>query len=616
MKNQIGLNLDLLASFPYDLYPEMLANQRWALELIAEHCPILLELPTGTGKTAMGYTFLKALQDAGRDPLFYIVPTKTLVDQVKLLHPDVKIVYGRNSYQCLCYQDRYVTAEESPCSFLDCPHRVNQETGETQTASVEPCPYLASKFGAKQGGIVVCTMSFYLFTQLFSKEWEMPAGLVIDEVHRIARVFRSSLSYEITDYHLERGIRFLEGYEVPEAETLKIFLQKMIAVVKKRQPTRRKITTKTGQVRRIKVKPEEPSSLLHDEEIRDLLGELGKINTVAFERNVREAVSKSGFATADEERDVLKRLERLVRNLPRYYQTLEYSLTTPSREPLNYTYGYCREDLKGKEKAKYFLVIEAYYVAPLIQKLLSPLTVSYSATIGDPKILGFETGVRAPFYSLGSTFPVDNARVFMPTDTANLAMKARGKREPTHSLRQIAKTCRLFADKGIRSLVVVVSNLERDKFLSLCGEEQVEAISYGNGVHPKATAARFKDGESQVLVGTVANYGEGIDLPKSIAPVIFFLRPGYPRPDAPTTLFEERRFRGQRWPLWNWRVMMEALQVRGRNIRGQEDVGVTFFISQQFRRFLLPSLPDWLEKAYRGKWAFEQCVEDALKLLG
>jgi len=588
---------DLLASFPWQKYPKILDNQKEALEIIAEQNEsVILELPTGSGKTAIGYAFLKALLTAGKKPLFYITPNKTLVNQVKEFHPDVKTVYGRNEYRCLYYKESEVSAEDSPCSFLNCPHRVNQETGETQDNGVEPCPYLLDKYRAKQGGIVVCTTSFYLFTRLFSKEWGIPAGLVIDEAHRIARVIRNSLSYEITDYHLERGIELLREIKVTEAGVLDNFLKRMVKIIKK----------KSGKSQ---------SVLLESREIRDLLEELNKIDIGEFERSVRTAIKESDSFSSDSERDVLKRLETIVRNLTRYYRFLEYSLPSGTREPLNYTYGYCRKELKGKEKVKYKLFIKAYYVAPIVKKILSPFTVAYSATIGDPEIFSFETGIEAPFYTLGSDFPVKNTRIFMPKDTPNLALKTRGRREPTQILRKIAKTCKQFSEKDIRSLVVVISNKERNKFLELCEEEEVKAISYGNGIPARIIANRFKNGEGDVLVGTAANYGEGIDLPKSLAPVIFFLRPGYPSPNDPATIFEERRFRGMRWGLWNWRVMIEALQVRGRNIRSAEDVGVTFFVSQQFRRFLLATLPEWMEKAYIGNQTLEKCVNDTLRLL-
>ena len=128
-------------------------------------------------------------------------------------------------------------------------------------------------------------------------------------------------------------------------------------------------------------------------------------------------------------------------------------------------------------------------------------------------------------------------------------------------------------------------------------------------------AKQFREGIRDVLVGTESNYGEGVDLPKGVAPVIFYYRPSYPRPDDPASVFEERRFGGQRWQVWNWRVIIGLLQVRGRNIRSVEDTGVTFLISQQFRRFAFGSLPEWLKPAYVGNKTFEECVKDTVKML-
>jgi Rad3-related DNA helicase len=165
-------------------------------------------------------------------------------------------------------------------------------------------------------------------------------------------------------------------------------------------------------------------------------------------------------------------------------------------------------------------------------------------------------------------------------------------------------------------LVVTISNVERQKFLTMAIEEGLDAISYGNGITPKQAALVFRDeNKGDVLVGTAANYAEGLDLPKQTAPVIFFLKPGYPNPQDPGTIFEVKRWGGQRWALWNWRVMQQALQVRGRNVRSRSDIGVCFFISQQFRRVLFAALPEWLKKAYRRDFTFEQCLADAEKLL-
>ncbi|MEK7150955.1 MAG: DEAD/DEAH box helicase [Patescibacteria group bacterium] len=586
---------DLEAAFPSRQYPKRLANQVEALEIIGnEKGSVILEMPTGSGKTAVGYTFLKALEQQGAGPLFYVVPTKTLVEQVHQLHPDVTVAYGRHEHPCLYYDDQ-PKADEIPCSMLvDCAHRVDQETGETFEPGATLCPYLLQKYQAKQSGIVVCTSAFYLFTQLFSREWGEPAGLVIDEAHRLPQTVRGLLSYEISDLHLWRAVNLLAFMDEEQAANLERFTKKMIHLVRR--------------------KASRASTLLEDHEIADLLDELAQVDPQKVRKAVAQAV-QTGVIDTLEQRETLRKLELLTYNLRRYIHSLEYSLPSQGRHPLNYTYAYFRTDLIGNEKAQHWLFIKSYYVAPIIKRILSPRTLAFSATIGDPEIFQYETGIKAPAYALGSDFPAGNTRVFLPKDTPNLAVKGRIRAEPTKVLRRVAKACKSFAKSGMRSLVVVVSNVEREKFLRLCAEEEVNVLSYGGEVAPKDVAARFKAGEGDVLVGTVSNYGEGVDLPKSIAPVIFFLRPSYPNPRDPGTLFEERRFGSMRWRLWNWRVMLEALQVRGRNVRSSADVGVTFFISQQFRRFLYGALPEWLRESYCGDKTFEQCIEDAKELL-
>lgn len=592
MKHQ--KHLDFLAHWPKDRYPRIMGNQESVLRLVGNKgISLLLELPTGTGKTAIGYTFLKTLEVDDRKSLFYITPNKTLVDQIKKLHPDVKVMYGRNEYPCLYYQGE-ISAEAAACSLLNCPHRVDAETGETEVVGVEPCPYLLEKWKAKQGGIVVCTMAFYLFTHLFSEEWGETAGLVIDEAHQIAKAFRNSLSYEITDYHLERAVELFQEAGIKEGQILENFRRKMMQIVKRRQPG--------------------TATLLKPEEINNLLIDLYGIDSRAMMRSVRQAM-KAGKIDALKQRDTLKRAEAITRNLTRYLKSLEFSLETDDRKPLNYTYGYYEQEIGENHKVQYRLVIKAYYVAPLIKKVLAPWTLAYSATIGDPEIFGFESGIRFPFHAFESDFPAKNTKIFLPTDTPNLAVKARNRQDVTRSLRKIAKACKSFQNIGMRSLVVVVSNQEREKFLMLAAEEGVDAISYGNGVKPREAAKKFQQGEGSALVGTVANYGEGVDLPKNLAPVIFFLRPAYPNPNDPASIFEEKRFGSLRWKLWNWRVMIEALQVRGRNIRSVKDLGVTIFVSQQFRRFVPAVFPEWLKDAYQGDLRMEDCVNNAKKLL-
>ena len=591
-------HLDLMGSFPHNRYPHMRTAQRSALEQLEQVDGIAVaELATGVGKTAIGYTYLKALQEKGKQHLFYLGPNKALVEQVHSLHPDVSVVYGRNEHPCLYYKGEELKADEIPCSMLvNCAHRVNQETGQTHEPGAVACPYLKQKFEAKQGGkIIVATNAFFLFTVLFSKEFE-PEGVVIDEADALAQSIRSVLSTDLTDWKLEKAIDALNAVGSHEVVNLSAFLQKMKKLVKGRAMDQEK--------------------LLEEEEIEHLYHALSKVNPDALSADARKAI-RDELLDVDEDREVLKQVEDITRSVRRFKHALRFAMSDATRwgYPLNFVIAYGKKEMGERDRVQFKITVKDYYVVPIIKKLLPERTLAMSATISDPEVFAYETGIKGEFISIPSDFPVANARIYMPSDTPNLSVKARRKQDKTKSLRVVAKTAKQFAAKGIRSLVLVVSNEEREKFLMLAAEEGLKTLSYDADCPPRACATRFRDGETDCLVGTNSNYGKGLDLPKQMAPVTFCYRPAYPRPDDPQTQFEERRFGNRRWASWNWRVIVDLLQGRGRNIRSKTDRGVTFLISQQFRRFAYGSLPEWLRPAYQGQMTMQECVKDAMKLL-
>ncbi|MEK7639155.1 MAG: helicase C-terminal domain-containing protein [Patescibacteria group bacterium] len=596
---------NMARAFPRHIHEETKDSQREALNFLTEHGCGLIEKPTGSGKTATGITFLRAYEKAGVPVLFYLVPNKTLAAQVQEQYPEVRVVYGRNEHPCLYYEDSY-QADEVPCSMLgDCPHRVDQDTGQTHEPGALPCPYLQQKYEAKQGTIVVATYAFYLFAHFFQKEWgKKQEAMVIDEAHRLAESIRSVLSYEITDYQLGRALEALSGFA--DDQTI-LRLEEF----------------QTSFLKIIKSKPSGQRMILTEDDIYELLYHVQLLQPTRLRQQIAEAVRK-GRLDPIADRETLRRLEDITYSLTRYLRSLEYSVKDGKRKALNYIFAYWQSEKGEHDKVQYRLVVKAYAVGPLIAKMLPKRLLAMSATISDPDMLKIESGIDLPFLSLTSDWPSENTRIFMPTDSPNLAVNKRGRdgvvrtqntREKTKILRKVAKACKRFGDQGLRSLVVVVSNDERHKFLALAEEEGVDVISYDAERKPREVAQAFKDGEGDVLVGTTAHFGEGIDLPDGTAPITFFLRPGYPNPTEPGTQFEADRFGSRRWALWQWRVIVQALQVRGRNVRSVEDKGVTIFVSQQFRKFLLHSLPEWLKPAYRGNSTWEQCLDETEALL-
>lgn len=616
MSNLITIEA-LTRFFPYNRARDV---QTGAMEAIANSKNgVLCEMPTGSGKTGVGIAAIRAAL-AERRSGFYVTPTKVLTQQLIKEFPDVATVFGRDDYQCLYYADRgmpEVTAKDSPCISLDCEHRVHQETGETQEPGVEPCPYYQARFQALQtvDQPVVCTTAFFLLARTLLKEWreKSPGVVFVDEVHGLANVARSIFEHTITDYHLLRVADALRKISRDQAKILIKFVRKFRhLIMKRRRPG--EVELRGGE-----------KWLLKTEEIEALLAIVEEFDRGEMEKSIRRAV-REGLIDPVTQRHDLKILENLVHRIPRLMQSLKYSLDDEEgdRRATNYVvaFSYREEEVVGTQrKARYVLTLKSYYVVPVIRKALglkdSKVTVvPVSATIGDHNVLGWETGIRLPFHSFQSPFSSERTRLYVPTDCVDLSYKQRRRDDVKKTLRRIAEMSAEFATRGgHRSLVVVVSEEERQMFLKQAERSQLTVMSYGDGREARAALEAFKEGKGHVLVGTASQYGAGVDLPDGLAPVIFFLRPGYPSPKDPQAEFEKRRFGNQCWALWKWRVMVQALQVRGRNVRSEEDVGVCFFMSKQFKQFLYAGLPEWLRPAYRGGMSSVQAVEETLGLL-
>ena len=207
---EIGAPIDeLLTSFPH---PNIRKGQE---EVLAEAArtdnPFTYEGPTGTGKSAINMAILRALSARRKPGLFYVTPTKAQLEQLRSMFPELIQVMGRSEYECLYYTDREnpnITAAQSPCYMLDCPHRVDPMTGQVEEEGAEPCPYFAAKHqalkAAERGTIVVCTTAFFVLNRLLLQEWRnLETNMVIlDEVHRLAATMRNLYEHTITDFHL------------------------------------------------------------------------------------------------------------------------------------------------------------------------------------------------------------------------------------------------------------------------------------------------------------------------------------------------------------------------------------------------------------------------------
>jgi Rad3-related DNA helicase len=578
------------------VHDEPRPNQITVLKVMPDHDQLLVQAPTGTGKTALGYTFLKTNCDADQNG-FYVCPNKTLVDGVVQQYPEIMPMYGRNEYPCLYYKEEY-PADKVPCSLLrDCPHRVNLETGETFEVGAKPCPYFQAKYKSRNSALVASTIQYY-FYEVLGRE-HLPEVLVIDEVHEWANSIRNMMQYQITDHSLEEFWLLLTTIDcIAEAKVIRDFCDLMVDTIRQYQAGKH-------------------TSLIVDDDLRALLKILLRIKRSNIDEKIKKAISHKKIDPVGD-RELLKALDDFTGSLYKYVKSLEFALDTKERKPLSYVFGFWDKELVEGKKAQYTLTIKSYYIAGLTRAKLLPKTyMSMSATIGaDPKILMDESGVGGTFIDLGSDFPIEQTKIFMPTDVPDLSLKGMNRNDKNRTIRRMLRGVCTGKKAGIRSLIIVPSEKDRLKCIEFSIEEGVEVMSYdGNIIKPREAVRRFREGEGDVLIGTEAQYGQGIDLPNGIAGFTFYLRPGYPSPEDPQAQFEERRFGNRRWALWTWRVIIKMLQARGRTIRSVTDSGCIFLMSQQFKRFTYSGLPKWLQPAYVYTKTFDDCVKDGVKLL-
>lgn len=570
-------------------------NQLVVLGHMPEQDALLVQAPTGTGKTALGYSFLKT-NCTHSDNGFYVCPNKTLVDQVVTQYPEIMPMYGRNEYPCYYYEQEY-KADEIPCSLLrDCPHRVDLETGQTFEPGARPCQYLLAKYKSRHSNLVACTTPYYFYEALGRPE--LPHAIVIDEVHKWADSIRSMMQYQITDAILEQFWELLTSIECrTEAKYIRTFCDTMVGIIRQYESGRR-------------------TSLLTDDDLRDMLKILLKINRSNIDDKIKKAIAQKKI-DPKADRELLNALDRFTGSLYKYVKSLEFALENKERKPLSYVFGYWDRELVPGKKVQYVLNIRSYYIAGLTKARLMPeKRLAMSATVGaHPDILIKETGIDGTFIDLSSDFPIEHTKIFIPTDTPDLSVKSRNRNDKNRTIRQMLRGVCTGKKKGIRSLIIVVSEDERKKCLEFASEEGVEAMSYSSTVKPREAVQLFREGVGDVLIGTESQYGEGIDLPDGIAGFTFYLRPGYPSPEDPQSQFEERRLGNSRWAVWTWRVITKMLQARGRTIRSTADKGCIFLMSQQFKRFTYGGLPKWLQPAYVYTKSFDECIQDGVKLL-
>jgi len=188
---------EVLKNFPFRDYRQY---QKESIEKIVEHFNkggriVLLEAPTGFGKSAVDITLCKSMLWS-----FYITPQKMLQDQMeKEFGHSVAVVKGRGNYPCVELDDDS-TCDKGPC----------KKRKKYSCEKKEECRYWLAKKNALFSQVALMNFRYFLVENLIPEGALYKFGnrelLVIDEGHDVDRHILDMISVTISDRTLPREL--------------------------------------------------------------------------------------------------------------------------------------------------------------------------------------------------------------------------------------------------------------------------------------------------------------------------------------------------------------------------------------------------------------------------
>lgn len=175
-----------LGTFPYPSYRE---GQREALDRAREafaagHRFVVVEAPTGSGKSAIAVTLAREARSA-----YILTGQKILQDQYVRDFPDLAVMKGRSNYPCLVIDSH---AAAAPCivgkRFPVC----------------ENCPYFTAKDVAMAAANVTLNYAYYLAELNYGGGFGERELLVLDEAHNAEVALMAFAQVGLTELDLTR----------------------------------------------------------------------------------------------------------------------------------------------------------------------------------------------------------------------------------------------------------------------------------------------------------------------------------------------------------------------------------------------------------------------------
>lgn len=541
------------ACFPLEKYRE---GQKECISSIATAFNsglkyVLLEAPTGSGKSAIGMTIAQMVDSA-----YYLAPQKFLQDQLvgdfgetgkhatTCITPMIDLK-GRNTYPCN-YWERQLESPDPSNRFIEHPDlrkkyqelvakhpgcdegQCRKEGVSKLPYCVDMCPYYNRLHQAIISNVTLMNFHNFLWLSQIPNLFPKRELLILDEGHNTEDILMGFVELSLSDRHFSStNIKF------PKLETVKEYMK-----------------------------------YLEDIQLDALI--LSKIHDSIANGNVKEE---------DEWKNVQFKYEIFKKQNPDNWVCIW-------------------EETKNKSSRS--VVLKPIFVDSFAQDLIFSKVnkvLIMSATIFKKSIICTSLGInpeQAASFRMPSTFPAKNRPIyFQPSGAMSYAKKLETMPKLVEDVNRI---CR--AHIGQRGIVHTHTFEIADALLMRCDDDVrkrfifQKAVKYNNNKHQML--AEHKESEDTVIIAPAMH--EGLDLKDDLGRFQIICKVPYPSKGDPQIAARMELSSSY----YDWRTAVKLVQEYGRVIRHSEDFADTYVLDADFRTFVSrchKMLPEWFIEA-------------------
>ena len=569
-------------SFPMPSYRD---GQKEAIEFVLESFNdgkriVILECPTGSGKSAIGMTIADMVSRS-----YYITITKILQDQLVNDFGDTMVdLKGRNAYPCTYYkregqklvdrklwtpkQLRDATGKYPTCATGFCRTKTNRDQpGATPSRCTRcfpingplgdgklkgdleylprnmqytACPYYEQVFAAIESRKVAMNFSSFLYQTTLTKRFDDTRDLmVIDECHNVEPQLLDFVSFSINDLHLQQ-----HGVFIPQLSD-----------------------------------PYDYYTWLIDTRVAFLLSEV-----------IKQADQDENFKLADDLKYTLKKFQLFIHRIEESDDSRDTEWVSDYEEKLNSS-----GDIHYRA-----VTIKPIYANAFAEKLLfrhASRILMMSATVLDVNVVCRSLGLdksKIAAKRLRNRFPVKNRPIYLKT----VAKMTGGKSAMPKWAPQLVTGVNEIVEQyeGQKGIIHTHNFAIMDHLILHCKSGvKSRFLCQRDFFNKTKMLAEHEKCDDSVLIAPAMH--EGVDLVDDLSRFQIICK-------IPFANFYDNNQLARRIEMdpkyYTWLTALKLVQMYGRSVRSQDDYAATYILDESIYRFLRNAktmLPNWFTEA-------------------